>query len=118
MRDYYQVNDDNEIKRMHDAAKIKLTEMIEAHAFTIEFCETANLEMMPHAPDNIDKTTASPEAMAEHTRKMVEYNRKRLDWEPKAVIKIEAMLKAELEKKRSNRMPFVIVPDEPKSLGI
>lgn len=54
--------------------------MIEAHAFTIEFCEMHKLEMMPQSPENIDKNTASPEALAEHTKKMVEHNRKILDW--------------------------------------
>lgn len=83
-----------------------------------EFCGPDSTIQPPVAPEPIDKKSATPEQLAEHKQKSDKYNAEMVPWEAKATKIIEANLRAELKKKQQSRMPFVIVPDEPKALGI
>ena len=90
MREYYDVLDQNETKRLHEHAKIKLSELKEKHGqeYTA-FLEEFKLE-----------------------------NHDAPDWEANALKAAEQVLIRELQEKQRHRMPNVIVPGYPLALGI
>lgn len=91
MNEYYDFMDQNELKRIKEHAKIRLTELKEKHGpELVKFLEDFGL--------------AEVQATQE--------------WEELALKAAENLLQREMKERQRHRMPYVIVPGYPLALGI
>lgn len=93
MTEYYETIDVAEAKRIHDQAKLRLQEIKEHGGQALQ--DFVNHFDLGAVPKEIDEA-----------------------WDKKALAASEKLLKDEYDKKRKTRMPFVIIPSTPISLGI
>lgn len=90
MSDYYEGIDANELKRVEDMAKNRMNDMRE------------------HNEEEWKKFIHNHELMGEQDK----------EWEVRAFQAVVQMITNEINQKKSQRMRFVIVPDEPLDMGI
>lgn len=115
MLDYYKTIDENEDKRVADNAKNRHAELKERNlnkeqAQTV--CEALGIDMMPFQDLKKDATEEDIKAHEALEAKLFK------EWDVKVVKQFEAIIRREIQKKRSERLSQHIVPDAPVPLNI